>query len=131
MIYRLKKLIILNVLFTIYAFTWLAITTVSLYFLFKTTPVISFLEDHQISVYYLVDSLFLIAFILFFLSIFSSILGGILKKDLNFLSTFFKPIGVILISAYFAVSYDYGGFSRSEIGFFYNMPKGESIGYPK
>jgi len=109
----------------------IATTAVFFYFLFSSNLVISWLEENQISVYFIKDSILLIFLTLIVLGFIKDFIESYIKKDLSFLSTFFKPIPVLLISAYFAVSYDYGNVSRSKIGWFYSMPKGESISYPK
>jgi len=125
------KKYLLDVVQIVYYFTWFVVSTICFYFIFKTNTVISYLEKNQISVYFVKDTIILLFFIFLILGLFSSFIETLLKKDFSFLSTFFGPIRILLFSAYFAVGYDYGNVSRFEIGWFYKMPIGESISYPK
>ena len=123
---KIKKYSI-NLFFGISRIIIFIVLTTVFYYLFNTNTIISFLENNQISVYYIKDLILLLTLIFFFLS---SLIRYFFKNNLGFLTLSFGFVFIILLSAYFAVSYDYGNIARSKIGWFYKMPEGKSIDYP-
>lgn len=120
-----------NLIYGVTSLALVIVSTLIFYFLFNTNTVIYALENNQISVYYIRDVILLLAIIFGCTALSITTIEFVLKIDLNFFTVFLSPIFIILLSAYFAISYDYGNIARSKIGWFYKMPKGEHIGYPK
>lgn len=119
-----------NIFFGVSRIILFIILTTIFYYLFNTDTVISFLEKNQISAYYIKDVILLLVLIFSFFDLLITYIEHLLKKNLDFLTLSFGFVFIILLSAYFAVGYDYGNIARSKIGWFYKIPKGESIGYP-
>ena len=88
---------------------------------------VKMLEQNRISIYFVSDCILVILVVMFFaLLIFNSV-----KKDKAVKYDFFLYI-LVLISVFKLILIDnYPNVSRQEIGYFYKIPEGQTITYPK
>ena len=88
---------------------------------------VNILEQNRISIYFVSDCILVILAVTFFaLLIFNSV-----KKDKAVKYDFFLYI-IVFISVFKLILIDnYPNVSRQEIGYFYKIPEGQTITYPK
>jgi cytochrome c biogenesis factor len=84
---------------------------------------VSWLEAKRISVYWIVDTLWLVTLI--------ALICGFISLTMKRSSEPFKIITLLLIWCMILMNCYYPSVPRQDIGYFYRIPEGQSITYPK
>jgi hypothetical membrane protein len=86
---------------------------------------VGILEDNRISIYFIADTAFLLSSCAMLIHVLASIRN---RKTLMSTATF---AAIMLLLFAFVISWRYGNIARSKIGYFYMIPEGEYVDYPR
>ena len=111
--------------------TWIAFCIISSNYILKNEIVISWLKSEQLSIYFVSDAvlLFFVVILLFWLGVLN--VEKLLKIKFSIISESLYLIVLFLLIATFSLKFHYAHISRPEVGWFYKIPAGENIIYPR
>ena len=87
--------------------------------------------NYRISIYYIVDTLLLLLFVVSIFNIGYLHINKVYKKERSFLSLLLNAITVSMLTSLFVIKLNFGYIAAPNIGWFYKIPEGKTIVYPR